>query len=183
MIKDGVRHTLVEGGVGEVLPAEMYQEVADFQRSTVDHLELDHAIDWHGMPVHRGIRFPRATALVEITDPEEPMVDPQTRTHFAFGFADGPIVRAGARSVYGRDVFGWWLEWRCIDRGPQSIVVGVRVRNGTDPFEVRWPQDLGEGQGRVLLGMYFRRHLGEDDVREELSDAQRNLLAVTILIR
>lgn len=192
-------HKLQGGGIGEVVAAEMLQGAVDVQHEAVDLLEADHAIDWRGLPVHEGLRWARAVALLEILplDDTRPMDEVPTRLHFAYGFKEPPAVRGATRSVYLNEnrVSGWFCEWKLAEPGLHSVMAGYRVRNSSIALGTPLVVDLAtvpggtdvrreddEGRGQIFLGIYDRLQLGEHEYRV-VSDKLRNIHSITLLIR
>lgn len=191
MLNDPSRHRLVVGGMGEVMPAELYQQVADYQRSAVDHLGADHALDWRGVPYHEGLRWAKAVACVEMPPPgPDPIIAPGEggKILFASGFAEAPEVVRDSRSTpttrtQDSRIRGWWLRWRLRDPGPQHVMVGIRTR-GLELLSphVLVPVDDGQGRGMLLLGRIVEFGQGEDSWEERSSHLQ-DLTHVTVVIR
>lgn len=178
--------------MGEVLPAELYQQVADYQRSAVDHLEQDHAVDWRGMPTHYGLRWARAVAYIEMPplSPDEGMTRPQHggRILFAAGFAEAPeVVRDTKHLPHMRGDLppyrAWWLRWKLKESRPQQILYGVRTRGNTagSPLTL-FPVDRGKGEGELTLGPIVLRTSQEEEW-EELSEQLMDITHVTLIIR
>lgn len=190
MLPDPSRHRLVEGGMGEVLPAELYQQVADLQRGAVDHLSRDHSLDWRGIPRHEGRRWARAVARVRLPvgDRRDPMAQPGDRGKvlFASGFAEPPRVSLRNRTAPTSTLLplhGWWLEWKLPTRDPQGILWGVEVRDRTiRPWPLMNAVDFGDGEGALFLGGFTVATQGEDEY-PELSDELLNLSHVSLVIR
>lgn len=155
---------LWKGGLGEPLPAEAWQQVANFHRSAVPDLLADHDQTFAGVPVHSGLRWARAAAIVEIAPMQAGMVDPPRATVLAaIGFAEAPrlVVREGARSAPVQSLGrrnngpgrGLVMEWRLTSRAPQYILYGWRARVfGGDMQPYMQPYDHGQGRGELWLG-------------------------------
>lgn len=199
------RHRLIEGGLGEVIPAELLQEIADFTNDSVDELQADHARSWRGMPSHEGLRWPRAVALLEIVDPGAPDEGPETRTHFSWGFKNAPEISSGRREVTPRGVelFGWWLDWRVAppydsSQGMNSVQLGVTVGNTKGIYDAGAFRtlDLGvalartdevrsedAGKGLAFLGQFDAVLVDEEWEDPRLSDHLKNLKQIALMIR
>lgn len=193
-------HRLQEGGLGEVVAAEMLQGVVDFQHAAVDAILKDHSLDWRGLPEHAGLRWARASAFIEILegDLQTPLDEPRTRVHFAKGFAEPPRIRGGKRTIHGTSYLGWWLNWKLDEPGRQYIHAGYALRRGGVGLpSVMFVQDLAaggassddelrnaddEGRGRIFLGRYESFQV-EEDVAYRLSPELQNIRAVSLLIR
>lgn len=194
-------HRLQEGGLGEVVAAEMLQGVVNAQHAAVDLLQADHAIDWRGLPIHEGLRWARAVALIEILplDNTTPLDEVPTRVRFAQGFAEAPRVRGAARRLNpsSNRIEGWWLDWKLEEPGPQAATVGFQVRSSSVPLPVGAPRivDLAttpggtdvrradnEGRGQVFLGQYGSGTDGEYTYRY-ITDEMRNIRSITLLVR
>src|SRR5690606_4530758 len=92
-------HKLVTGGVGEVVPAEILQGVVQAQHDAVDLLAGDHVLDWRGLPVHAGLRWPVAVAKIEIRDISYSLDEVDQRLLFSEGFEDPPQIRGAVRPI------------------------------------------------------------------------------------
>lgn len=184
--------SLWRGGLGEPLPAEKWQEVADFARSAVPPLLADHSQTFAGLPIHSGLRWARAAAIVDLGRMFEDMVDPPAvRVLAAVGFSEPPrlVIRDGARSApvssLGRSNEGpgrgLVMEWRLHRPGPQYILHGCRQKEpgGFEPSYMQ-PYDYGDGRGELWLGQWWE---ATDDFPGGPRDSLLNLGAVFLLIR
>lgn len=61
-LSDPLPHRLVEGEIGEVIPAELLQRTAAFGDSAVEMLHRDHERDFRGLMQHRGLEYASAAA-------------------------------------------------------------------------------------------------------------------------
>lgn len=172
-LSDYVRHRLVEGGLGEVVPADMYQAVADFQRAAVDHLSLDHHREWNGIPGHRGMRWFKAVSSFEVVSGDSQRnVEPELRYHFSYGFRKAPSIRAEARFIYGMSFHAWWMDWQALDDSASGFLVGLRTHT---PFDhgVHGPGEMVNGVGWYRLGVMTRHSNPEGDSFEPSLDMLR----------
>lgn len=196
-----LRHRLQEGGLGEVVAAEMLQGVVDLQHAAVDHLEADHAMDWRGLPEHTDLRWAKAVALLEILPiaGDRPIDEVPTRLHFSTGFSEPPRVVGSSRQVSppANPVRGWFVDWKTATPGPQSAMVGWRLRSLSVPMDTPRFFDHGsvagghsgqarraddDGRGTYFLGEYGFETIGEHQIRV-LSAHLRNIHTLAILIR
>lgn len=195
-------HNLQEGGVGEVVSAEMLQGVVDVQHAAVDSLLEDHRLDWRGLPEHNDLRWAKAVALLEILplDDTRPVDEVPTRLHFSVGFSEPPKVVGGRRQISfpGNPVQGWFVDWKISQVGPQAAAVGWGVRSLNTPlldtprFLDHGPWAGGhsgeymrvddEGRASYFLGQYDYETVGEDQVRV-VSAHLRNIQFLTLMIR
>lgn len=189
-------HNLQEGGVGEVVSAEMLQGVVDVQHAAVDSLLEDHRLDWRGLPEHNDLRWAKAVALLEILplDDTRPVDEVPTRLHFSVGFSEPPKVVGGRRYISSgssNPVSGWFVDWKISQAGPQAAAVGWGVRSLHTPLSSaprffdhgiwRFGPDE-EGRASYFLGSYDYETVGEDQVRV-VSEHLRNIQFLTLMIR
>ena len=191
-------HRLVEGGLGEVVPAEILQGVVQAQHDAVDLLAGDHVLDWRGLPVHDDLRWAKAVAKIQILDAGYSIDEVEQRLLFAEGFSEPPMIKGDRRTITvgGSPVRGWWVDWRLNSAGRQAAMIGFEVKDLSVPLETPRLIDLGatpgtdtrraedEGRGQAFLGMYDVIFGEEGEVIEYvLSDHLKNISAITILIR
>src|SRR5690606_34995304 len=132
-------HRLVEGGLGEVVPAEILQGVVQAQHDAVDLLAGDHAIDWRGLPVHDDLRWPKAAAKIQILDEfrDSGSIDEvEQRILFAEGFSEPPKIKGAQREIPwgGYTLRGWWVEWKLNSAGSQAAMIGFEVKDLSVPL-------------------------------------------------
>jgi len=194
-----IDHRLQEGGLGEVVAAEMMQGVADAQRAAVAHLQADHTPDWVGRPEHDDPRWARAVAHIEIMelDDSRPISEVPIRIHFSHGFAEPPKITGGERPLHpgSNPTSGWFMDWKLTEPGPQSAMLGYRVRSsgvalpsprvvcdvGAHPgSDIRRADD--DGRGWACIGAYTTVIDGEQE-HKVVGDELRNISYITLLIR
>lgn len=181
-ISGDIKHRLIEGGIGDVVPAEMYQGVADFQRSTVGHLALEHDLDWRGVPIHKSMRWFSAVAHIEITEgPTMWENQPKTRLLFSYGFKEPPSIKSETRTVLGLAMRGWWVDWKAEER---RFVFGFRVFDGGGVRPSVGPGRIErDGRGWLRLGILAQVTDGEDEtIGYEPSPELLNIRAVTLAL-
>lgn len=100
-------HHLVEGAIGEVIPAELLQRTAAFGDSAVEALHTGHKRDWRGYVRHEGLEYAIAGAC---------FVMPA-----AFGTVEGrDLLSIDLRAAYCQWLFGF-------TRAPQLVRESVYV--------------------------------------------------------
>lgn len=197
-------HKLQEGGLGEVVAAEMLQGVADFHRDAVAFVKKDHQEDWRGLPQHADLRWNRAVAVLDIFPNEDDdykgsyIDNAETRIKFAVGFDEPPRVRGAQRVIDTGTYKGWWLEWKLFQPGPQAVWAGYRLWSTAVPFSDEvFVQDLAaggadydeeirrrddEGRGRIFLGRYDTFNV-EEETAYRLTPHLKNLRTITLIIK
>lgn len=191
-------HRLYQSGIGDVVPAELLQHAVLTQHAAVDLLRGDHEIDWQGFPVHRGLRWMRAVAKLEIVTRSVHEVD--ARVLFAYGFAEAPKIEVSGSKIpwsgipAGVPLRGWWLTWRLEEIGPQAVALGFETNGPVFPRNLL-VFDAGlvntnsndrdkdrDGRGIAFLDWFDLREVGED-VSEQLSAFMLALKSITIAVR
>jgi len=186
----------VEGGLGEVVAAEILQGVVDAQHDAVDLLAGDHTLDWRGLPVHTDLRWPKAVAKIEINGIQYSIDEVDQRVLFSVGFSEPPFIKGDVRpiSVSGEPVHGWWIDWRLNAAGRQSAMIGFELYDLSVSLDTPRLIDLGatpgtdtrrsedEGRGSAFIGAFKKVTIGEGQ-EDFLSDHQKNIRTITILIR
>lgn len=178
-----VRHRLVEGGLGDVIPVEVYQGIADFQRSTVDHLDVDHDRDWRtvGVPNHESMRWFKAVSYFEVIPATERDESPSVRTYFAHGFKKAPEIRFGTRGQ--GSIPSWWVEWEANPK-LKNFMFGIRLRLGPTPFSHPTRGQIEEdGKGWFRLGGMVPVLDPEEEIEYfEPSDALLNIRGIVVAL-
>lgn len=192
-------HRLYQSGIGDVVPAELLQHAVETQHAAVDLLRGDHEIDWQGFPVHRGLRWMRAVAKLEIVTRSVHEVD--TRVLFSYGFAEAPKIEVGWDWIPWSGITanvirypGWYLTWRLEEIGPQAVALGFETDGPVFPRHLL-VFDAGiaipgsdnrnkdrDGRGIAFLDWFDWREVGEDLV-DELSPFMLALKTITIAVR
>lgn len=152
---------LWKGGLGESLPAEKWQQVADFHRGAVPDLLADHSQTFAGVPVHSSLRWARAAAIIRIPEIVQNQGEaPRAQVLASVGFAEAPRLTVGdgawSRGLSdGRNQgpgYGLMLQWRLIEARPQYILYGWMAREPSMSPGFLQPYDHGSGKGELWLG-------------------------------
>lgn len=135
-LSNPVKHRLVEGSVGEVIPAELLQRTAAFGDSAVETLHVGHHRDWRGYMQHRGLEYavagacflmPPAFATVLGVSSRRDVLDVDLSNAYclwSFGWEDGDpkLVKdppANHPNVEDRAFVNYYVE--CKVQGPGPI--------------------------------------------------------------
>lgn len=171
---------LVEGGTGEVIPAELLNREVDYLDGAVDHLLHDHRENAVGLYHHTGIRWAVASACLDVR-PNPALDNLGAGLLWAHGFSRAPRVRRTMiRNEFDHDL--WTIEWEAPIKGArQSIMVGAALAADVSNLNGGIWYFTGDGE-KGSLQIALTRYGKEAEI-EWASDYMDQLRRVYIMVR
>lgn len=185
-LSDPVKHRLVEGQVGEVIPAELLQRTAAFGDSAVGFVSAGHQTDWRGYAVHKGLEFATAGAIFVMPEGfDRPgrdalLVDvSEGHSTWQFGFTEKPTLQVDVRTAPDVEVHDYYIE--CTIAEPPRSYLHASAESDSAGSVPAWlnPVQLGDGKYRVYLGGIWATYVEKEwvyYVTPQLAELRRVIL-------